>query len=122
MHFEKKQMKASDNPDLFVYLIDSQKKRVTWSAMSGSIPTLRCKNAMMWHVPSCTWLTSRGKLLSLGFPASPETAAAMGTPPVPVADIARAAVVAGNSFHFSTIGVVQMLALSCFRVVDHGSD
>ena len=50
MHFAKKGVKATANPDLFVYLADSQKARVTWSGMSGRIPTLRCKNALMWHV------------------------------------------------------------------------
>lgn len=116
LHMQKKGYAALKNPELFVYLADSQTSHVTWSAMSGRIPTLRCKNALMWHVPSNSWLTNRGKLLSLGFPASPDTAAAMGTPMVPILDPAHAGKIAGNSFHFSTIGVIQMLALGCFKV------
>ena len=106
---------AREDKDLFIYLADSQTKKVTWSAQSGRIPTYRTQAAKMWHMQSNVWLSSRGKLASLGFPVTPGTALAMEVPLVAVSDTIRAAKVAGNSFQFGAIGVMQFVALVCLK-------
>ena len=62
------------------------------------------------------WLLPKDKLACLGFPVTPEISAAMSVPTVPIADHFHAASIAGNSFHFSTVAVVQMVALACYRI------
>ena len=64
------------------------------------------------------WMVPVEKLSALGFPVTKDTAVAMGVPMLPVADYLRASSVAGNSFHFSTAAVVQLVALSCYRMRD----
>ena len=106
---------ATNDKDLFIYLADSQTKKVTWSAISKRIPTFRTQSAKMWHMQSNVWLSSRGKLASLGFPVTPGTALAMDVPMVAVSDTIRAAKIAGNSFQFGAIGVMQFVALVCLK-------
>jgi hypothetical protein len=43
---------AENNPNLFLYLSDSQTKRITWSGSSNRIPTFRTNSGKMWHVKS----------------------------------------------------------------------
>jgi hypothetical protein len=114
MHWQKYGMKAEDNANLFVYLADSQLKRITWSAC-GRLPTFRTSSGKMYHCKTNVWLTGRCKLASLGFPVTKDTAAAMSVPQMEVTDCSRADRVAGNSFQFATAAVVQLVALSCFR-------
>ena len=111
---------ASANENCFVYLLDTG--RVTSSGSSGRIPTFRTQSAKVWHIPSNTWLTQRSKLASLGYPFTPETALAMGVPIVPCADSHRAATQAGNCFNFATVGVVQLVALVCLKLLPVSSD
>ena len=106
---------ARKDKDLFIYLADSQTQKVTWSAVSKRIPTFRTQSAKMWHMQSNVWLSSRGKLASLGFPVTPGTALAMDVPMVAVSDTIRAAKIAGNSFQFGAIGVMQFVALVCLK-------
>ena len=106
---------ATTDEDLFVYLADSQTVKVTWSAISNRVPTFRTQSAKMWHMQSNVWLSSRGKLASLGFPVTPGTALAMEVPIVAVSDTIRAAKIAGNSFQFGAIGVMQFVALVCLK-------
>ena len=47
---------------------------------------------------------------------------AMGVPVVPCADSHRAATQAGNSFNFATVGVVQLVALVCLKLLPVSSD
>ena len=56
------------------------------------------------------------RLAVLGFPITRETSEAMGVPMLPIADGLRTAAIAGNSFHFSTAMVVQLVALACFQL------
>ena len=72
----------------------------------------------MYHVRSQSWLTPREKLASLGFPITQGTAMSMGVPVIGVKDGLRATSVAGNSFHFATAACVQLIVLSCYRMVD----
>jgi hypothetical protein len=116
IHFAKYKSHAEDNVNCFVYLADNQTKRVSWSGSTGRLPTFRTGSGKVYHMHSNTWLTSRSKLASLGFPVTESTAAAMGCPIIPVTDIEKADRVAGNAFNFATAAVVQLVLLSCFKV------
>lgn len=108
--------KAVSDPDLFVNLQDTPSRRLSWSAVSGHIPTFRTGGGKMYNLHKEVWMTPRDKLAALGFPVTPETAKSMGTPILPVCDGFRAAAIAGNSFHFASATVVQLIALACFKL------
>ena len=108
--------RPKEDKDLIYHLGDSA-KRMCWSAVSGKLPTLRMAGGILWVVRQNRILTAREKLASLGFPVTPDVANVMGVPELPLADVRRAAEVAGNAMHWGTVGVVQMVALSCFHSV-----
>ena len=108
---------ASQGPDLILHLGDSA-ARGSWSAVSGRIPTFRTGGGKFWVANKNRWLTGREKMCALGLPVTVETAAAMGVPLLQVNDTSRAHAVSGNSMHFSTVGVIQLVALSCFAKVE----
>ncbi|CAE8602347.1 unnamed protein product [Polarella glacialis] len=101
--------------NLFLYLGDNVSNRLTWSAVSKRIPTLRMSGGKTWHVMSRRWLTGREKLASLGFPVTASAADSMGVPELPVRDTKRASAISGNCMHFSTVAVVQFVALVCYK-------
>ena len=109
--------RARDDPDLFLYLGDNARNRLTWSGVSGKVPTFRTNGGRMYSLHREAWLTPKDRLAVLGFPVTPESAGAMGVPILPVADNLRAASVAGNSFHFMTAAIVQLVALCSFKLV-----
>ena len=121
IHLKRFGQRAEHNENLFVFLGDNVKTRLTWSGVSNKIPTYRTNSGKFYHLSSNTWLTSREKLASLGFPVTPNTAISMGVPIMPVTDTRRAATIAGNSFHFGTAAVIQLLALSCFKGAPWGN-
>ena len=51
----------------------------------------------------------------LGLPVDSDVADAMGTIRLEANDTLRADHVSGNSMHFSSIGVIQLVALACFQ-------
>ena len=102
-----------EDEDLFVFLGDNPEKRLCWSARSARIPTFRTNSGKMYHPATESWMTPKDKLAALGLPVTPETAITMGVPMLPVMDTLRAASIAGNSFHFSTAAVVQLVMLCC---------
>ena len=110
--------RAASDPDLVVHLGDNPENRLIWSAHSGRIPTLRRGSGKLYSPFLQRWMVPVEKLSALGFPVTKDTAVAMGVPMLPVADYLRASSVAGNSFHFSTAAVVQLVALSCYRMRD----
>ena len=110
--------RMQDDPDVFLFLGDNARNRLTWSAVSGRIPTFRTGGGRMYHPQTQTWMGPKDRLAALGFPINPETAFAMGVPILPMADNLRAASVAGNSFHFMTAAVIQLIALSSFKMRD----
>ncbi|CAE8711111.1 unnamed protein product [Polarella glacialis] len=101
--------------NLFLYLGDNVSNRLTWSAVSKRIPTLRMSGGKTWHVMSRRWLTGRETLASLGFPVTASAADSMGVPELPVRDTKRASAISGNCMHFSTVAVVQFVALVCYN-------
>ena len=102
------------DPDLVIYLGDSAERR-SWSAASGRIPTLRMSGGLMWGVQLSRFLTGREKLASLGIPVTSKIARKMRVKELPLTDIKRCSKIAGNCMHWSSIGVIQLIALVSFR-------
>ncbi|CAE7832180.1 desi2 [Symbiodinium sp. CCMP2592] len=104
------------NPNLVYNLGDNAEWNTSWSACSGALPTFRLgsSTAKFWLPKYRRWLTCREKLVAMGFPVTTECAEALGTPIVFVSDVRRAADILGNCMHFTTAGVMQLIALSCF--------
>ncbi len=103
------------NPDLFIFVGDSAVRKC-WSGTSGRLPTFRRNSGKYWGVAHKRWLTPREKMSSLGFPVSSQQALAMGVPILGISENRRASHIAGNSMNFSSIGVVELVALSCFKL------
>ena len=105
-------MLPGDHSSLVYYLGDSA-DYCTWSASSQKIPTYRlnAKNAVYWLPKQKRWLTAKERLC---FPCTTEIAGAMQVPLLGATDIRRAADLCGNSMHFTTCGIMQLIALSCF--------
>lgn len=103
------------NPNLVYYLGDSA-EYCTWSAPSGKIPTYRttARSGLYWLPSQDRWLTSKERLCSMGFPCTHEVAEAMEVPMLGATDIQRASDLCGNSMHFTTCGIMQLISLSCF--------
>jgi hypothetical protein len=104
----------ADDRDLLYFVGDNPSYSMTWSAVSGRVPTYRRNSGKYVHRQTMTWLTAVDKLASLGWPVTPEVAEAMGVPIVPVTDNARADVMAGNAMHFTNSAVVLLVGLACF--------
>ncbi|CAE7646296.1 desi2 [Symbiodinium sp. CCMP2592] len=102
--------------NLVYHLGDNASWNTSWSAVSGALPTFRlgASSSKYWLPRYRRWLTSREKLVAMGFPVTAETAEALGTPTVFATDVKRAADILGNCMHFTTAGIMQLIALSCF--------
>lgn len=107
---------AVNDEDLFVHLGDNPARFLCWSAVSGRVPTFRTGSGFIYSPARDQYLLPRDKLACSGFPVDNTVAASMGVPMIPIADRFRAGSIAGNSFHFTTVAVVQMVALSCYRL------
>ena len=103
--------------DLFCFLGDNPWSRITWTAHSGKLPTLRMNAGFMYNIASNRYLTPREKLAAMGFPTYQELAAQMGVPCVLEGDDeARAAGAAvGNSMHLGVLYLVLLVALACTK-------
>ena len=104
------------NPNL-VYHLGDNAQRKCWSAVSGKIPTLRRSGGITWSVSLRRPMTGREKLLSLGFPVSPQTAQNMNVPELPALDVKRCSMIAGNAMAWPSVGLVQLVALTSFALV-----
>lgn len=116
--FRKAYGQGADTQDLFIYLGDNSKNRTTWSAKSGRIPTFRVGNGKYWNVYKRRWLTGREKLAALSFPTCQAVAHTMGVPALPVRCTKRASHCAGNAMMFGNVAIMQLVAMSCFRLLD----
>ncbi|CAE7902010.1 unnamed protein product [Symbiodinium necroappetens] len=104
----------SSNPELVYYLGDTA-EYCTWSAVSSAIPTYRRnKHAKYWLPSMQRWMTAKERLVSMGFPCTKELAESMSVPALGATDVARAGDLLGNAMHFTTCGIMQLIALSCF--------
>ena len=117
--------RGEDNPDLFIHLGDNPSQFLCWSASSNKIPTYRTGAGKYWNPYREQWLLPRDKLSSLGLPVTEDMSKCMSVPGLPMVDTARASSVVGNSFHFCTAAIVQLVALSCFKfrqVIDSSAE
>ena len=116
-YFDEYRRSAKSDPDLIFFLGDNGSTWRTWSAKSGAIPTFRrnCKSGLFWIPSLGRFLTSQEKLAALSWPVDHHISQAMNCQPVGSQDILRAADIAGNAMHFASVGLAQLLALSCFR-------
>lgn len=104
---------AAADPDLCMYLGDNPEWSKTWSAISGALPTLRMSAGLLWFPFHKRWLLPIEKLLSQGVPVEANYAQSMKVVPVPVADHLRINDLVGNSMHFSSVAMIQLVGLSC---------
>ena len=72
-------------------------------------------NGLTWSASESRWITGRERLLTLGFPVTETVAANMGTWQIPVKDVQRASLVAGNAMHFGVVAMIELTALSCYK-------
>ena len=69
MYFSRTGLRADQNPNLCYNLTDNPEQRVTWSIISGTIPTLR-KNTSRLYFPNLRRCLTGEELLALqGFPS-----------------------------------------------------
>ena len=109
---------ASTNQNL-VYGLGDSAAYCSWSAASGKVPTFRLStsSAKYWLPAQSRWMTSKERLVAMGFPVVQSMARALDVPLVGASDRKRAADllrVIGNSMHLQTCGVFQLLALACY--------
>lgn len=106
---------AASNRCLAYFLGDSA-AYCSWSAVSQRLPTYRMNSrcGLYWLPAHGRWLTSKEKLLSMGFPVTHEQCRALRCQSLGSRDMDRTSDVLGNCFHFQVAGVMQMVALSCF--------
>lgn len=105
---------AETDRDLAYFLGDSA-TYCSWSAASGKLPTYRLTQGRFWLPAVQRWLTSKERLCSMGYPVVKEMSLGMGQVPlVGAVDPEKAAERLGNAMHFTTSGIFQCIALSCF--------
>ena len=91
----------------------------TWSVTSGKTPTFRRNKGLYIQRSSMRAMTPADKLAALGWPTSLETAGSMGVSRVPILDVQRGDLMAGNAMHLSNSAVVLLIGLSCFGRSQH---
>ncbi|CAK9081695.1 unnamed protein product [Durusdinium trenchii] len=106
---------AAADPNLFLNLSDNPGRRLSWSGSWGCLPTFRTNSTRFYNFTREQWMTPRDRLCALGFPVTPNTWHAMGVPMLPVQDENRASSIGGNSFHFSSATIAQLVALAYYR-------
>ena len=117
--YQTRRRRAEHDRDLVAFLGDSFSYSKTWSATSGKIPTFRrnAKSGVFWSFRHRRFLTSKEKLLCMGWPVLDYVAREMQVPTIPALDIQRAADMSGNGMHFGVVALMQMIALTCFGPV-----
>ena len=104
------------NQNLVVFLGDAPPLHVSWSAVSGCIPTYRMNSAFFWYPAFERWLTWQEKLCSMGYPIYPELASAMRMPIVDVPSIGpRMQSRLGNGMHLTQATVALLVGLACVQ-------
>ena len=107
------------DPNAVFFLGDNTSFSLTWSTVSGKIPTYRRNSGMFWIPSLQRWMVPADKLASLGFPTTLQTSEMLGVDqPLPTLDPVRGASITGNSFHFTNCGIVMLLAMTCFGPSD----
>ena len=117
-YFQKMGEPSYRNPNL-VYGLGDSAAFCSWSASSGKVPTFRLStsSAKYWLPAYSRWMTSKERLVAMGFPVVQSMAQALQVPLVGASGRKRAAdliKVIGNSMRLQTCGVFQLLALACY--------
>ena len=107
---------ARNDVNLVYFLGDSPSYGNVWSANSGMIPTFRLnsRSGLFWLPAQSRYMTGKERLTAMSFPCTKELSDAMQAPLLGATDTKRAADVSGNSMHFTSAGILQLIALSCF--------
>ena len=103
----------SSDPNL-VYFLGDNANYGTWSGVSGKIPTFRCNTGFYWFPFFKRFMTPRDKLSTLSMPVDHQYCQVMGVPQIEIEDSKRSSLLAGNSMNFASVGIIQMIGLSCF--------
>lgn len=69
--------------NLVINLSDNAKTFLSWSAVSGALPTFRTNSKRFFFVSRQQWMTPKDRLAALGLPVTPQAALAMGVPILP---------------------------------------
>jgi hypothetical protein len=102
------------SPDVIYNLGDNPPHRVTWSCVSGSMPTYRRGNTKYWSESMLRWITPAEKLASMGWPVFQELAEAAGCTRLEIPRDVAARMV-GNAVCLPNLGVALLAALvTCF--------
>jgi len=117
-YFERFGHLSENDPDAFFNLGDNAGNRLTWSCVSGKLPTLRCSSGKVWSAYAKRWLTSLELLATMGFPTYEHLARSMGVAPMRFQNMAQARLFLGNAMHAAVAGVVVLVTFSCIRHVD----
>lgn len=109
------QRQPADVASLIYFLGDSA-KFCSWSAISGQVPCYRvnARSGLYWIPSQRRWLTSKERLVSMGWPVTPEQAGHLKVPCLGATDVARASDLCGNAMHFQSAGILQLVALASF--------
>ncbi len=105
--------------DLIYNLQDNPSARLTWSATSRRLPTMRRDSRRLWIPSRARWLSFKERLSGMGFAAYIELANAAGVKQFP-ADFCRTKphqMMLGDSMHVGAMGVVLGVALACIEIL-----
>lgn len=115
LYRERSNSLAEADANLFTFLGDSPPARVSWSAASNTIPTLRTNSGLLFHPMSQSWLLPKELLAIMGFPVYRELAESMNTRQLHLEpDAYRSAI--GNCMHLGSAYLVLLCCLSCVRI------
>jgi hypothetical protein len=104
---------ATSNPNLCFFLGDSS-EYCTWSATSNRIPCFRMADGLFWFPKHGRFMVPADKMAALSMPTNAAYADVLGLPPLPVADRARCISHLGNCMHFTTVALIELIALISF--------
>ena len=96
--------RPESDPNAVFFLGDNPRNRLTWSAASNAIPTLRRNTGFIWSPFLGRWLLARELFAAMGFPAFPEVQQALGTHCPDYGSPSEGRKLLGNAMHFGVCG------------------
>ncbi len=106
-------------PWLVFNLQDNPHGRLTWSAHSKKLPSLRRDSRYIWSSFHLRWATFLERLSAFGFPTYQESAEAARVPLYsPAIRDVPAQMMLGESMVVGSVGAAMGLALSCIEILD----
>jgi hypothetical protein len=115
-YIERNGQRPESDPSAVFFLGDNPSNRLTWSAASSAIPTLRRNAGFIWSPFLGRWLLARELFAAMGFPAFPGIEQALGTRCPNYGSPSDGRKLLGNAMHFGVAGTVLMVALACIRL------